>query len=101
MGRTGLISDGYHTFDELYEHRHNLFAALIKVYGGWKSLYHDDGSSYDGWFIAGINLPTGMITYHIPMAYWDSFPGEELNMAPHWDGHTPNDVINRLKEFWQ
>jgi hypothetical protein len=98
---TGQISDGYHTFDELYEHRHALFGALIKVYGGWKSLCHDDGTNYDGWFIAGINLPTGTITYHLPISYWKTFPGEELNMAPYWYGHTSNDVINRLKEFWQ
>ena len=90
----GETSDGYHTFNELYEHRHLLFAQLVQ----WKSKKHSDGTMFDGWFIAGINKEKGkQITYHIPMRLWDSFKCEELENAPEWDGHTPNDVIERLK----
>ena len=61
-----LVSDGYHTFKELYEHRVVLFVALITALTQqeyhpsnkicWKSKKHSDGTMYDGWFIAGIGL---------------------------------------------
>ena len=95
---TGETSDGYHTFNELYEHRHALFIALAKAHPdkAWKSWEHDDGSLYEGWFIAGIETPEGQVTYHLPARLWDAFKGEFKYRAPKWDGHTPADVINRL-----
>lgn len=95
----GENHDGYHTFNELYEHRHALFASLAGRWGhaAWKSLKHADGSQWDGWFVAGIVLPTGQITYHLPMAWWEKFPADERELAPVWDGHTSDDVIERLK----
>lgn len=45
----GTISDGYHTFNDLYDHRHALFLALCRALGmGWKSRLHVDGTSVDG-----------------------------------------------------
>src|SRR5215510_6881099 len=85
---TGKVSDGYHTFDELYDHRCLLFLAFQREYGGWKSRKHHDESSFEGWFIAGIQLPAGQISYHIPDKYWDLCPGEARKTAPEWDGHT-------------
>jgi len=71
---TGKISDGYHTFDELYEHRVRLYLALCK-HGPkfvWKSRKHSDGTSYPGWFLLGMNTVPGLqMTYHIPDKYWD------------------------------
>jgi hypothetical protein len=98
---TGSISDGYHTFDELYEHRHALYAAFASADPdrAWKSLKHDDGTMFDGWFIAGMSLPAGNISYHLPMRLWDTVTGLELSAAPKWDGHTPNDVVSRLKAY--
>ena len=93
----GKISDGYHTLNELYEHRHALFACLWTELNGWKSKKHADGTMFDGWFVAGIDLPHGSITYHIPLRLWDLFKSNELSFAPEWDGHTSDDVINRLK----
>ncbi len=95
------MSDGFHTFKELYEHRHSLFGAFLNIYGGWKSKYHSDGSSLEGWFLAGTTLPGGMITYHLPSRLWDSFPAEELEFAPEWDGHESDDVVTRLQDFWR
>lgn len=92
----GEFSDGYHTFNELYEHRHLLFSKLAE----WKSKLHSDGTMFDGWFIAGIGEEEGkQITYHIPMRLWDIFRCKELDKAPKWDGHTPNDVLNRLSKL--
>lgn len=100
---TGATSDGYHTFDELYDHRIALFIALITTTDlySWRSFKHDDGSKYDGWFIAGIDLPTGTISYHLPEKYWDRLTGycEPLDKAPKWDGHTPADVVERLNKW--
>lgn len=101
MEDKGNISDGYHTFDELYEHRIVLFAALLNRLPkrkAWKSRKHDDGSSYEGWFIAGYGIKEGeQITYHIPDSHWDLFKVEEKERAPVWDLHTPNDVLDRLR----
>ena len=97
----GQVSDGYHTFDELYAHRVALFLALASSLGtGWRSLFHADGSMFEGWFIAGMMLSTGAITYHLPIATWEaaSFM-HTLKYAPAWDGHTPADVVERLMIF--
>ena len=98
---TGSVSDGYHTFDELYEHRHALFLALVKTLGGWASRRHHDGSTYEGWFIAGMDIGGKQISYHLPIRLWDIVVGLGIvvERAPQWDGHTPNDVINRLHNY--
>lgn len=78
----GDTSDGYHTFDELYEHRTGLLAALCNCFtqhlvdvfelydaahvepmqelSRWvfKSRHHHDGEMHDGFFIVGINCKT-------------------------------------------
>lgn len=112
----GEISDGYHTFNELYEHRINLFrliGQMIKKIEGewnhfnsrenvpWKSRYHSDGSFIDGWFIAGLFNEEGeQITYHIPLLEWERFDSFRiLSQAPKWDGHTSADVLKRLSEL--
>lgn len=113
---TNKISDGYHTFGELYEHRIELFIQVCKRWGSlpgdyvtpqnrevWRSRFHSDGKiAYGGgWFVLGIGKSAGFqITYHLPEKYWDrtSF-AETLPVAPEFDGHTPNDVIQRLKNL--
>ncbi len=94
----GQISDGSHTFDELYYHRMILFAALCKVHKehAWKSWFHDDGTMFDDYFIVGIETPEGQFTYHYHKDHWDKFEVDELASAPSWDGHTSDDVIRLL-----
>lgn len=113
------ISDGYHTFKELYEHRITLFIAFCKLYEEtrepsqwktdepplnvvWRSKLHHDGSAFGGWFIMGINQEKGkQISYHLPMDRWEEtdFAHWTLDKAPKWDGHTPADVLERLKNL--
>lgn len=98
----GEISDGYHTFNELYDHRCTLFAVLMLMAQdhSWYSKTHDDGSVWDGWFICGMDLGTGTITYHLPDSMWDMVSNTgatELKKAPAWDGHTASDVVDRLQ----
>jgi hypothetical protein len=98
----GEVSDGYHTFDELYDHRHTLFVKLMNSHPdlSWKSRKHEDGSMYDGdWFIAGMNLPTGDISYHLEGRFWDMAKVQALDFAPAWDGHTAEDVLKRLSNW--
>lgn len=98
---TGAISDTFHTFDELYDHRTILFLALLKEADhdkGWYSLKHSDGSMFDGMFIAGFETPDGTITYHVENKYLPLFEKyvRYIPQAPEWDGHTPDDVLVRL-----
>ena len=104
--QTSEISDGYHTFGELYDHRCLLFLALLKAHPtlAWRSRLHEDGSKMEGWWIAGMNLPSGPITYHIPDSQWpllDATAVPTLDRAPAWDGHTSADVLTRLRTWIQ
>lgn len=110
---TGSVSDGYHTFDELYRHRALLTASLFTEwadrenwrrdrgvkFGVHKSRLHSDGSKLDGYFIVMAELPTGQISYHYPDTDWDLFDIPELDRALSWDGHTSADVVDRIERY--
>jgi|SRR5580658_417219 hypothetical protein len=107
---TGKISDGYHTFDELYAHRFALWKALCRKMAefhhrcddvAWKSKVHSDGTNYPGWFLLGMFYEDGQqITYHLPLSEWNSCGfAKTLEIAPAFDGHTPNDVIARIERL--
>lgn len=90
----GDLSDGYHTYNELYDHRMVLFSIICNQNKNisWKSKLHHDGTMFDYYFIAGINTPEGQFTYHYRMDYWDNFEVPELEKAPEYDSHTPDDI---------
>lgn len=92
------ISDGYHTFEELYYHRMMLFAVICKTYAdfAWKSWLHHDGTMYDDYFIVGIITPEGDYSYHYHKDHWDLFNVTELDRAPVWDGHKPEDITRLI-----
>lgn len=112
------MGDRYHTMDELYEHRHRLYLALVKIYDNyitplgsnvrcWKSRLHQDNTMFDGDFILGMSMTKPQfdpdkppekwdITYHIPLKYWDLARVVTLPNAPPYDGHTSADVLERL-----
>lgn len=99
---TNLISDGFHTFGELYYHRAVLFAALCKGNKdrSWKSRKHSDGKypfNDSSWFIVGITTPEGDYTYHYHVDYWNLFKDvEDLSVGKEWDGHKPEDITRLL-----
>mgnify|MGYP001607418597 CR=1 FL=1 len=98
----GETSDGYHTFNELYEHRHCLFITLLRSNPeiSWRAKKHRDGTMYENWFVAGMHLPTGDISYHLPIKMWemlDRIGIETRILAPRWDGHDSHQVLIRLK----
>ena len=112
----GEFSDGYHTFNELYYYRMLYNAAFfndLAYYDNWadgswhieydvhKSKKHSDGEDCfgGGWFIVMAELPTGQISNHYEMKYWDYFNIPEKEKANVWDGHTPKEAAERLKKF--
>lgn len=73
------------------------FTPKYKVH---KSIRHNDGELCfgGGWFIVVAVLPTGQISNHYKIEDWDLFkiPETEKALYP-FDGHTPEDVLIRLK----
>lgn len=96
----GELSDGYHTFNSLYEQRMYLFATLVNLnrHKSWKSYKHEDGELCfgGGWFIVGIDTPKGTYTYHYENKYWHLFDCQELECSKKWDGHTDKDIARVL-----
>lgn len=99
---TGIddLSDGFHTFRQLYYQRMMLFATIVRQNRekAWKSLRHEDGELCfgGGWFIVGIDTPEGSYTYHYEDNFYSLFDCKELECAKHWDGHTEKDVTRLL-----
>lgn len=114
-GEAGNVSDGYHTFNELYRYRmlynaalFNEWAAMAKVAGAGKhdlkvhkSWRHSDGELAfgGGWFVVVAQLPTGQITNHYEAQHWELFKIPVLDKAAEWDGHTPEQVAERLEAY--
>lgn len=118
---TNNVSDGYHTFGELYEHRIQNFITLCRTISNlrayvqgllqqpgdmtkfaWMSTLHSDGTNYEGWFILGLGMEKGeQITYHLPISKWEECAkfAQKLDKAPEFDGHTSQDVLDRLKNL--
>lgn len=101
----GSVSDGNHTFDELYEFRKLYNAALFNewaVQGKFsvhKSKKHFDGEECfgGGWFIVVAVLPSGQISNHYKLEDWELFQVRETEKALcEFDGHTAGDVADRL-----
>ena len=93
------ISDGYHTFEELYFHRMILFSIILNQNPtiSWKAKKHHDGTMFgDDSFICGIETPEGQYSYHYNIKYWDLFDIKELERAPEYDGHKPKDIDRLL-----
>lgn len=101
----GEISDGYHTFNELYDFRKTYNAVLFNEwvkqgkFNVHKSIRHFEGDECfgGGWFIVVAILPTGQISNHYEMSDWDLFNCPAYDKALFaFDGHTGKDVLDRL-----
>jgi hypothetical protein len=119
------VSDGYHSFAELYEFRKVYNAALFNEWAKnydpkYSGLYDSDFPNYSkmrphynvhkswkhhdgelcfggGWFIVCAKLPGGLISNHYPEADWDLFKVPEVEASIfEYDGHTAQDVLDRL-----
>lgn len=108
------VSDGFHTMDELYDHRIALWIAVCSIVSQvnalfntpkdvWRSKNHSDGLPAFGgeWFVLGMGKAAGLqITYHLPIKRWGETEfAETLEKAPEFDGHTSSDVLDRLAKL--
>lgn len=102
----GEVSDGYHTFNELYYYRMLYNAAFFNLLPKdlvHKSKRHHTGEECfgGGWFVVMANLPTGQISNHYELKDWDLFKVPEKEFADEWDGHTPQEAAKRLYKYLQ
>ena len=111
----GNVSDGFHTFDELYYYRLCYNAALInslvqlinenpakfKDIKVCKSKKHFGGEPCygGGWFIVMINTPWGQISNHYKLEYWDMFNCRVADTSWKWDGHGMKEAMERLNKL--
>lgn len=125
---TDLISDGWHSFGDLYSFRlaynalaFNLLRELqdltplsqsitaFPILDYWDTNVHKSWKHHDGeycfgeekkWFIVAAKLPTGVITNHYKAEFWDLFqiPEVEKSIFP-FDGHTAHDALERIFNF--
>ena len=100
----GEVSDGYHTFNELYYYRMLYNAAFFNLLPKeWvhKSKRHHTGEECfgGGWFIVMANLPTGQVSNHYELKDWDLFKVPEKEFADEWHGHTPQEAAERIREY--
>ena len=103
-----LLNEQEETIQELYDFRLIYNALLFNEWSKhdtievYKSKKHSDGElCFDGeWFVVVAILPTGQITNHYHIKYWDYFQIKEYpQVKDEFDGHTPIDVLNRLKSM--
>lgn len=93
------ISDGYHTFKEIYNHRKLLYINLCllnKEHCVWA-----DHKEWDS-VVLVYNSHAGQISYHISYEQLPLFKDKikEVSFGEHgWDGHSSDDVLNRLEEL--
>ena len=104
----GYIDDGYHTFNELYAFRLTYNSLLFNEwykqgkYNVHKSKRHYDGELCfgGGYFIVVAELPTGQISNHYRMKYWDMFNIRDTDKSEcEFDGHTSLDVLERMNNL--
>jgi hypothetical protein len=103
--RSVLIeADEHHTMKELYEYRMLYNAATVNAWTErgahtFKSYRHYDGELCfgGGWFIVGILTIEGWVTNQYQDEHWDLFDAPEVDTAPEWDGHTPAEAAQRLR----
>ena len=66
-----------------------------------KSCKHSDGKLCfgGGWFVVVMETPFGQITNHYENKYYDMFCCPSVDVAPLWDGHTPQQAAERLDKL--
>jgi hypothetical protein len=92
---TGETSDGYHTFNELYDHRCLLWINYCLLN---KEKCYLVPNHFDGWFLLGMTTSWGQISYHCPNKFYGMIENIEIKHLE-FDGHTPKDVVQRLESL--
>jgi len=96
------ITDGYHSFEELYDHRIALFLALCGALDNADVIWKEE-PDFGDWVCVYLELETGQISYHLPGKYRSILESRGYLKAESseqlWDGHTSAKVVERLLEF--
>lgn len=111
----GNVSDGWHTFEELYYYRLCYNAIFINalvdlkkrlpgIYSDikiCKSKKHFGGEPCygGGWFIVMISTPWGQISNHYKLEYWNMFNCPVTKQSWKWDGHGMKEAMERLNRL--
>lgn len=98
------ISDGYHTFDELYDHRNLLFLTWLveerRNGGRFREVYWVR-DHFPGWDLVATNVGQQQVSYHVSACYRDicaDWFTERTSLEDVFDGHTSSDVADRLRD---
>ena len=102
------FSDGYHTFNELYDYRRVYNAMIVNeyakqgLYNVHKSWKHNDWEECfgGGWFVVQMDLPTGQISNHYEAQYWDEFKCEAREVSDAWDGGIGRRASDTVLQDW-
>lgn len=87
------ISDGYHTFGELYEHRCLLYLNLCLLQPEKCAFKRD----HETWFCLYMETDEGQISYHLPNRYLPVVRAKIREDANYeWDGHNSARVAGNL-----
>lgn len=105
-----LLNEKENLINELYDFRLVYNALLFNewykndVFEVYKSRKHHTGElCFDGeWFIVVAILPSGQITNHYHLDYWDYFQIPVYDkVKDEFDGHNSQDVLERLTSILQ
>lgn len=108
--KTSKLSDGYHSFCDLYDHRNYLFILLCRMFKDnagviWRTRKDKNGKFQKDWFILGLEYISpdetkiNQITYHLPMTLWKKCRFAMTIEKSLWDGHTSADIIKLLNQM--
>ena len=97
-------ADEHHSVRELYDYRMAYNSLLFNQwardgkYEVHKSWRHGDGEKCfgGGWFIVSATTPYGQVTNHYSSEHWSRFHVPIRERAAEWDGHTPQQALDRL-----
>lgn len=89
----GDVSDGYHTFEELYDHRCLLFINLCLT-SPHSCVWMPHGYKF---FLLYFEAKSGQISYHLPVKFLPLVEHQIRKDEQYvWDGHNSADVLERL-----
>lgn len=105
MRQSGELSDGHHSYNDLYDQRLLYHAHLAQRWYAegvpvCKSRRHHTGEEcFEGkYFIVVMDLVTGQVSQHYPLRAWDLFRVPDQELAPQWDGHDAAAAAVRLRD---
>lgn len=97
----GTIADTADETAKAYEDRNRLAVAFVALVGGFYGHHqigvYDDEETGDDWRVIYANLPTGQVSWHVPV---DTVPDWVPERDPsRWDGHSREEKNDRLDQF--